>query len=768
MVITTIGHLIYYFPTHLFAESVSNDMPAFNDMPDMPSTSTGPPEDTPRKRKLKTAKQRLKTQVCRLKKKLEMEPRASYTTDPADIKVPKAKRLQAKKTEKLCNDLAEVLSGPALDFVVCQVKQAKKKNKGLRWNTKDKSLALTMFHSSPKTYKLLQRVFKLPSVKTLQRVLRNINVQPGFNNNILEALGHKVSSMSEAERLCVVIMDEMAMKECLCYNASKDAIEGFEDFGNLGRTKFIANHAIAFMVKGIFRRWKQPVGYFLSSGPMSGQTMKTLLFELIEKLAQIGLKVKVVIGDQGSNNRNLFETILKANVKKPYFVASESKIYVLYDPPHLIKNVRNNLKKHGLEVDGHSVLWEYIKTFWEFDSGLPIRLAPKLSSRHIELPPFAPLRVKLATQVLSHSVAAGISTLCALKKLPPEAQYTAEFCERMDQLFNSFNSQTVTSNSKMRHALREKSGHIEFLKECQKWLDGVKSMGKRKLPCLSGWQMAISCLLELWEELHTQYGMHYLLTNRLNQDCVENLFSVIRGKGGHRDNPDASQFRSAFRQVMVDAIMVPSARANCQEDADTFLLNLKSIGTPDPSNNPAPTGGAPDNALPVSVQSILSVMAMPSEDLSLEECNILAYICGYICRKIQGKVCEECFGNLKSTINPDNPAHVFLSKKNYGDTRGGGLIAPSQDLYDMVETLEKEYRDMVESVTHMDRIMYRLVTGLEKKVAGFFPCTVCGSRTLMVSLFVRVRFHHDLKEQNKRSATAKGRKNRKVLKFSHQ
>ena len=32
----------------------------------------------------------------------------------------------------------------------------------------------------------------------------------------------------------------------------------------------------------------------------------------------------------------------------------------------------------------------------------------------------------------------------------------------------------------------------------------------------------------------------------LNQACVENLFSVIRGKGGHRDNPDVNQFTSAL------------------------------------------------------------------------------------------------------------------------------------------------------------------------------------------------------------------------------
>ena len=65
---------------------------------------------------------------------------------------------------------------------------------------------------------------------------------------------------------------------------------------------------------------------------------------------------------------------------------------------------------------------------------------------------FTPPPVRLAAQVLSHSVAAGISTLCVSKVLPEESLHTAECIERMDQLFNSFISATISScsNSKMR------------------------------------------------------------------------------------------------------------------------------------------------------------------------------------------------------------------------------------------------------------------------------------------------------------------------------
>ena len=161
-------------------------------------------------------------------------------------------------------------------------------------------------------------------------------------------------------------------KESLIYNVEKDEIEGYEDFGSLGRTKYVANHAIAFLVRGLATKWKQPVGYFLSSGPISGETLKNVLLECIEKLVNIGLSVKLVVCDQGSNNRRLFETLLGATIEKPYFMATEKKIFVLYDPPHLVKSIRNNLKKHGFKVNEVKILWQYIREFYELDSTLQL------------------------------------------------------------------------------------------------------------------------------------------------------------------------------------------------------------------------------------------------------------------------------------------------------------------------------------------------------------------------------------------------------------
>ena len=98
--------------------------------------------------------------------------------------------------------------------------------------------------------------------------------------------------------------------------------------------------------------------------------------------------------------------------------------------------------KHDFDVAGKPVRWKYVADFYAADSKQVVILAPKLTNRHINLPPFANMRVQLAAQVLSHSVAAGIYTHVSLGAMAAEAAFTAEFLDKIDSLFDCLNSST--------------------------------------------------------------------------------------------------------------------------------------------------------------------------------------------------------------------------------------------------------------------------------------------------------------------------------------
>lgn len=95
------------------------------------------------------------------------------------------------------------------------------------------------------------------------------------------------------------------------------------------------------------------------------------------------------------------------------------------------------------------------------------------------------MRVCLATQVLSHYVAAGITTLCMTgDKLDGEAIHTAHFLEMFDKLFNTFNSSSLHDSHQLRRAISPTYDHVSFFKDTLKWLDNVTLVGKAStLPC---------------------------------------------------------------------------------------------------------------------------------------------------------------------------------------------------------------------------------------------------------------------------------------------
>ena len=108
--------------------------------------------------------------------------------------------------------------------------------------------------------------------------------------------------------MCALLIDEVALKAGLSYNSKTDQLDGLEDFGGiLGRTKHFANQGLVFMVRGLRQNWKQPLCYFLAKDGTRAPQLNDLVEECIQRLSDIGLQVKVVIGDQGTHNQGMFK-----------------------------------------------------------------------------------------------------------------------------------------------------------------------------------------------------------------------------------------------------------------------------------------------------------------------------------------------------------------------------------------------------------------------------------------------------------------------------
>lgn len=76
------------------------------------------------------------------------------------------------------------------------------------------------------------------------------------------------------------------------------------------------------------------------------------------------------------------------------------------------------------------------------------------------------------------------------------------------------------------------------------------------LKCLNGLCKTINAKLSLWEVLHEQQSLQFLLTRRLNQDPLENIFRAIRQQGGNSDSPTPLQFTRGFRKLFYDNYLI--------------------------------------------------------------------------------------------------------------------------------------------------------------------------------------------------------------------
>ena len=195
------------------------------------------------------------------------------------------------------------------------------------------------------------------------------------------------------------------------------------------------------------------------------------------------------------------------------------------------------------------------------------------------------MKVELATQTLSNTVASALITysLSPQSRVPSEAVHTANFIRSIDSLFDVFNSSTPYSPKALRRALRESSPHTEFLIQMEgvfAQLVALDSRGSPSVPpCFKGWQINIRAPETLWSRIRIEFPqVDFLRTRLLNQDPLENLFGLLRQKGGYGFNPTPTHFREALTKVMVASVLdlAHSDGTNCELDIAKFLFELST------------------------------------------------------------------------------------------------------------------------------------------------------------------------------------------------
>ncbi len=92
-----------------------------------------------------------------------------------------------------------------------------------------------------------------------------------------------------------------------------------------------------------------------------------------------------------------------------------------------------------------TLLWNHISEMYFSDLEDGLHLLPKITTDHGNLTSYSVMRVNLAAQVLSSTMASVLQRFG-----PPEAGGTAKFCEMMDKFFDCFNIRSLSEGTKTR------------------------------------------------------------------------------------------------------------------------------------------------------------------------------------------------------------------------------------------------------------------------------------------------------------------------------
>ena len=499
----------------------------------------------------------------------------------------------------------------------------------------------------------------------------------------------------------------------------------------------------------------------------NGEIVFELLCKWLDILFDIGLDVKVVISDQGSNFMQMTRK-LGITPDRPYFLYAERVYCYMYDPPHLLKSVRNNLFKYSIEFDDQKTArWTDITNFFQIDQKQRFRLAPKLTKRHVELPAFSKMKVKLAAQVISRTVAAALETHSQI--VGSSCSETAEFLMKFNDIFDCMNTLLLRDPNKRKRAVSVGNDTCEqtaFLKECLNWLATIRvknASGKdvtSSIKCFAGWQLSIASLLTLKSELRDHMNdFKFILSRRLNQDPLENFFSTIRQKGGSCDNPTPLDFMRLFKQLCCKQLLVASVSGNSEVDLSVVLATLTASKSQKTEQHASTS--------PISNIAVTGT-TFPGDltHACLEE-NGLYYVCGYLLRKLlKWHNCVDCDIMLHEIEPAADSVNIYLRQRSFTDLSRGGLISVSSCFYDYVMHCERIFATVFESSGHETKLLQRLVNRLSEVIAPV-NCTSF-PKTKFLHVFVRMRIYYCLKFCNRNlKQKPPQKKHKKLSKIQH-
>lgn len=544
---------------------------------------------------------------------------------------------------------------------------------------------------------LSRPILCLPHPSSLANWLSNMHVEPGFLSNVFDRL----KLLDDDKKDCNMVIDAMAIRKQIVYNQAKRMFDGLCDFGQyleVEASDVPATEALVIMLVGLKHAWKWPIAYFLQN-KSSASLQKTLIESAIQLSNQAGLRVHGITFDGTSTNLATFNSfgcnfhgqLTDVNSK---FIFNSQVFHAIPDPCHMLKLARNCLATYTKLNSPNGIIdWSYITKLHSVQENIGFKFANNLSRTHIEWK-LNTMKVKLAAQTLSKSVADALEFLCLEKVCEFEGvEETVKFIRSIDKLFDFLNSTSPWNKGfKAGITLQNIDTFEEEIMDILNYLytlrtmEGVPLYMSLRKTFVVGFAAAVKSVLTISKYLLNSTSFKFVLSYKFSQDHLETFFSKIRARHGFNNNPNVQQFKWALQQILLHNEILASAVGNSlyvdnDPSGSIFEIQWRKKDVDVDYEN---VGEEDDN---ICEEEHLLLQSSSNDKL---KDNILYYISGFIVRKILKKVnCLNCkLGLIENTTDhtymlPDEYTHLVHVKDL------GGLIRVSKDVFRVVSESER-------------------------------------------------------------------------------
>ncbi|KAJ8911354.1 hypothetical protein NQ315_011647 [Exocentrus adspersus] len=373
----------------------------------------------------------------------------------------------------------------------------------------------------------------------------------------------------------------------------------------------------------------------------------------------------------------------------------------MFDPPHLLKCTVSLFRKHnvflrvtiGAEEHKMEARFLDIVKAYEIDQSSPLvfRALHKLKSSHLAPVMQFSMKVNIAAQVMSHTVAEFTYSTLLSRVMFCESELeqratataTATFVKQIDDLFDSFNGSKISppSGKSLKCCVTESSAHLTYWKTAFNTVKGwefkritkIGNLRMSKPPSQIGWLTSLNAIRQIWIHLSSQ-GVSSLRPRYLNQNALENCFAAVRGGCGCAD----ILHQILKTQILNGLTKHGTVGKNCEDDNELLTNLTQFLTVQDPQQcrlvESLRKRSLTETRLPKdTAEDILNAVQQgATANLSV------AYVSGFIAKKLsQFLKCSIYREELLSSS--DSPHNLFISCKEWSDTEEH-LQYPSEEL----------------------------------------------------------------------------------------